>query len=402
METIEIKCTTNETKNIAELTELQGNLKARNDIDFDKIKLSIIKYGFSFPFFYTCLDGKNYILDGHGRFNTLCKMQKDGYIIPDLPCVKVDCKDLKEAKQKLLRLNSQYGKMTKESVLEFTEDIDLNFDEIALPDTTIDFTDQSGEIAETEGDDEAPEVDEKSEPVSKRGEMYELGNSILMCGDSTNAEDVARLMGGEKISLTFTDPPYELGTQGGGILKTANSMKQIENNEVNHFDPMKLEIYSETNIYFHNKPLIKKYIELAEEKKLPYDLAFYKKTNTVPNYKGHLMTDCEYIAIIGKQDPNKGLDKELYSKCFIGKKDADNELSYSKPVALCEKYLKLYAKGNVLDLFGGSGSTLIASEKLGLKCYMIEHNPRMCDVIRKRYTKWAKENGKPITSGCLE
>ena len=61
METIEIKCTTNETKNIAELTELQGNLKARNDIDFDKIKLSIIKYGFSFPFFYTHLDGKNYI-----------------------------------------------------------------------------------------------------------------------------------------------------------------------------------------------------------------------------------------------------------------------------------------------------------------------------------------------------
>lgn len=67
METIEIKCTTNETKNIAELTELQGNLKERNDIDYDKIKLSIIKYGFSFPFFYTCLDGKNYIKTRHGR-----------------------------------------------------------------------------------------------------------------------------------------------------------------------------------------------------------------------------------------------------------------------------------------------------------------------------------------------
>ena len=146
METIEIKCTTNETKNIAELTELQGNLKTRNDIDFDKIKLSIIEYGFSFPFFYTCLDGKNYILDGHGRFATLCKMQKDGYIVPDLPCVKVECKDLKEAKQKLLRLNSQYGKMTKESVLEFAEDIDLNFDEIALPDTIIDFADDTDAV----------------------------------------------------------------------------------------------------------------------------------------------------------------------------------------------------------------------------------------------------------------
>ena len=55
------------------------------------------------------------------------------------------------------------------------------------------------------------------------------------------------------------------------------------------------------------------------------------------------MTDCEYIAIIGKQDPNKGLTKELYSKCYIGKKDSDNKLSYSKPVELCEKYFKLYA-----------------------------------------------------------
>jgi len=154
IKTISIKCESNERKNIAELTELQGNLKARAGVDYDKIKLSIIKYGFSFPFFYTPLDGKNYILDGHGRFATLCKMQKDGYIIPDLPCVKVECKDLKEAKQKLLRLNSQYGKMSKESVLEFAEDIDLNFDEIALPDTTIDFTD------DTEAVEDFPELKE--------------------------------------------------------------------------------------------------------------------------------------------------------------------------------------------------------------------------------------------------
>lgn len=151
---ISIKCESNDNKNIAELTELQGSLKRRTDIDYDKIKLSIIKYGFSFPFFYSCLDGKNYILDGHGRFATLCKMQKDGYIIPNLPCVKVECKDLKEAKQKLLRLNSQYGKMTKESVLEFAEDIDLNFEEIALSDAVIDFSD------DTEAVEDFPELKE--------------------------------------------------------------------------------------------------------------------------------------------------------------------------------------------------------------------------------------------------
>lgn len=111
METIEIKCETKETMNIAEMTEFQGGLKKRNDIDCDKIKLSILKYGFSFPFFVWKNEGKNYILDGHGRFLTLCKMQKDGYLIPDLPIVEVQAKDKAEAKQKLLRLNSQYGKI---------------------------------------------------------------------------------------------------------------------------------------------------------------------------------------------------------------------------------------------------------------------------------------------------
>lgn len=146
IKTISIKCETSETLEIAEMTEMQGGLKERTDIDYDKIKLSICKFGFSFPFFIWKSGNKNYLIDGHGRFATLCKMQKDGYIIPPLPVVYIQCKNKTEAKQKLLRLNSQYGKMTKESVLEFAEDIDLNFDEIALPDTVIDFTDDTDAV----------------------------------------------------------------------------------------------------------------------------------------------------------------------------------------------------------------------------------------------------------------
>ena len=151
--TIEIKCTTQDHLNLAEMTELQGTLKERTDIDYDKIKLSIIKYGFSFLLFIwrDKKDKKNYLCDGHGRFATLCKMQKDGYEIPDLPVVYIECKDKKEAKQKLLRLNSQYGKMTRESVLEFASGLDLNFEELALPDTMIDFSDAE-EAQDTEGD----------------------------------------------------------------------------------------------------------------------------------------------------------------------------------------------------------------------------------------------------------
>ena len=152
--TISIKCETSETLELAEMTEMQGGLKERTDIDYDKIKLSICKFGFSFPFFIWKSGKTNYLIDGHGRFATLCKMQKDGYIIPPLPVVYIQCKNKTEAKQKLLRLNSQYGKMTKESVLEFAEDIDLNFDEIALPDTVIDFTD------DTEAVEDFPELKE--------------------------------------------------------------------------------------------------------------------------------------------------------------------------------------------------------------------------------------------------
>jgi DNA modification methylase len=104
-----------------------------------------------------------------------------------------------------------------------------------------------------------------------------------------------------------------------------------------------------------------------------------------------MMTDCEYIAIIGDQSPHSGLDKELYSKCFVGNKDADNELSYSKPVGLCAKFIKLYSREKVLDLFGGSGSTLIACEQLNRKCYMMEMSPKYVDVIIKR---WEEYTGK--------
>jgi DNA modification methylase len=75
-----------------------------------------------------------------------------------------------------------------------------------------------------------------------------------------------------------------------------------------------------------------------------------------------------------------------------------------KPVALVERAIKNSSKGGqlVLDLFGGSGTTLMASEKNGRRSRLMELDPKYCDVIRRRYTQWAKENGKPITSGCLE
>ena len=409
--TIKIKCNAENTLELAELTEFQGGLKQRTDIDYDKIKLSICKYGFSFPFFVWKNGSKNYLLDGHGRFATLCKMQKDGYTIPSLPVVYVSCKDKKEAKEKLLRLNSQYGKMTKESVLEFCSDIELNFDEIALPDTVIDFS-ESGEIAETEGDDEAPEVDEKSEPVSKRGEMYELGNSILMCGDSTDAEDVARLMGGEKADMVFTDPPYGIDYSGGRsqLLKKKDYGKltndDLEGQDLAHLICNIFEFNKGgADIYICVSPIMQKpFLDFIEKagKEINAVIVWDKKQAGL-GYMAY-RRQCEFILFVKGEPFHKG-DKTDFDLWSITRDNAENYVhSTQKPVVVPLRAINNSSKQGdlVLDLFGGSGSTLIACEKNSRRAKLMELDPKYCDVIRRRYTKWAKENGKPITSGCLE
>ena len=180
IKTISIKCDCKDFLKLEDMTVMQGNLKERNDTDYEKIKKSILTYSFSFPFFIWKSGKTNYLIDGTGRHSCLLRMQEEGYIIPDLPVVYISCKDKKDAKQKLLRLNSQYGKMTKESVLEFAEDIDLNFDEIALPDTTINFSEGG-----LDGSEEVmpAEVDYKAEYLVE-----------IQCSDSAEQEEVYNRM----------------------------------------------------------------------------------------------------------------------------------------------------------------------------------------------------------------
>ena len=346
------------------------------------VKASIEKFGFKQPII---VDSNRVIIAGHTRLEAAKSLG-----MAEVPCIVAD--DLTDAQAKALRLADN-------KVAEFSEwDLDLlggelgelaDFSDIDMGDFGFDLSefdniglnDEETEIVEDE-------VPEEVEPVCKKGEIWQLGEHRLMCGDSLNEADVLKLLNGEHAPLTFTDPPYRLATEGGGVLKAANSMKQIKQNGVDQFEPSKLKLYSETNIYSHNKPLIKDYILLAEREGKPYDLAIYKKQG-LPNYAGHLMTDLEYIAVIGDQGPKKGLDFETYSKLYVGKKDAENELSYSKPVALCGKFIMLYSdKGDiVLDIFGGSGSTMIACEQLGRKCRMMELDPHYCDVIIARWEK---------------
>lgn len=139
--TIKITCSTKDYLNINELREFQGDLKKRDDENIRKIISSIMTHGFSVPFFVWVNDNNNYVLDGHGRLSALKTLDERGFFIPPLPVVYVDCKNEKQARDLLLRINSQYGKMTKESVLNFIGDFEIETSNFELPCGTISFED---------------------------------------------------------------------------------------------------------------------------------------------------------------------------------------------------------------------------------------------------------------------
>lgn len=133
---IRVECKGADRLPLDAIEEFQGSLKERTKEDIEKIIKSINEYGFSFPFFVWNGTGHNYCLDGHGRIQALAEIRRRGENLPLFPVVYIDAKDDGEAKQKLLRLNSQYGKMTIDSVLEFTSGLDVEWKDLELPDNT--------------------------------------------------------------------------------------------------------------------------------------------------------------------------------------------------------------------------------------------------------------------------
>lgn len=127
MNPIQFRCSGDHYFTLDRLSEFQGELKKRTKKDVEKIKKSILKHGFVAPFFYFVKDGKNFVLDGHGRLQACRELISDGIFFEGaFPCVEIKIGTEEEAKEILLKINSKYGKMTKESILDFIGDIDMD------------------------------------------------------------------------------------------------------------------------------------------------------------------------------------------------------------------------------------------------------------------------------------
>lgn len=416
---IKINCEAKDFLNLDEITPFQGGLKIRDVSDHEKVIRSIRKHGFCAPFYIWRKGKKNYCLDGHNRIESLKRLVASGEKIPPLPVVYINAKNEAEAKEILLKINSTYGKMTADSVREFLGDIEINIEDIALPEGVLDLTVKVDDIdQETTGDDDIPETADK--PISQPGEMYELGNSILMCGDSTNPDDVARLMSGCKPDCVFSDPPYGMGLDTDfssmkSKLERKADKKALGGNKysqgkVDTFTPQMVKAclsLGAKEVFLWGADY---YAELLEDKNNGSWIVWDKRAGTDGDIEADESADKMYGSCFelcwSKAKHKRDIARVKWAGIFGTEKEFDHKRHHptQKPIKLVEWFLTKYTKTNdiVVDLFGGSGSTLIAAEKNNCSARIMEIDPHYCDVIRKRWTAWAKENNREIGSGGLE
>jgi len=191
---IRITCKGADTVPLDSLIPFQGDLKTLSEPNLAKLKASILKYGFTAPCFIWEHDGVKSPLDGHQRIAALLALRDEGYSIPHIPVDYIEAKDEKEAKEKLLHISSQYGEFTQEGIANFVLDAGLDISELDIRLTNEELTiDDPNEQEDTDGDDEVPD---EADPITKLGDLWTLGNHRVLCGDSTDADTVARLMEG--------------------------------------------------------------------------------------------------------------------------------------------------------------------------------------------------------------
>jgi site-specific DNA-methyltransferase (adenine-specific) len=228
------------------------------------------------------------------------------------------------------------------------------------------------------------------------GDTWQLGNHRLMCGDSSDWLTVENLLD-EPATLLLTDPPYRYKKMGsGGVFDVGYEKLKKDLKGLVNFDPAKLlevapKLFAKgINAYFFcNTDLVPDYCNWAKSKGYNFNILTWHKKSFIPASNNHHYPDTEYLIFISKQAKfNTGLDVN-YGKYFI----LDNEKSADhptiKPLEILVNEIKISSDKNdiVVDLFAGSGSTLIACEQTNRRARVIELDPKYCDVILERWER---------------
>lgn len=398
---------------VRDLRPYEKNARKHADADVNTIMSSIKEFGFDDPIGIWGED--NTIVEGHDR---LIAAKKLG--MKQVPVIRLD--HLTDEQRRAYAL--AHNKTAEMSEWDF----DLLSDELGDI-TDIDMSSFGFDLDEHEEEpeiieDEVPEPPE--EPKSEYGQIYQLGRHRLMCGDSTRMDDVKKLLAGKKADCVVTDPPYNMGYQGAGNTKDRES-KKIMNDKMpeEQFRKFLVSVYKcyemamrdGASIYVFYKELGSGvFMQAMREGGIQFkqELIWVKNSLVLGGSKYQSMYEPCLMGCKGKsikvwnggrkqrsviesidlmnEDELRDALKELLANeepdVIREKKQLHNDLHPTmKPVRLIAKLMQNSSDKNniVLDLFGGSGTTLVAAEQTNRTAYLMELDPRYVDVIIERY-----------------
>lgn len=399
-------------KKVNELIPYINNSRTHSEEQVNQIVASINEFGFTNPLL---IDEKDNIIAGHGRLLASKKLKME-----EVPCVVLS--GLTEAQKKAyiiadnkMALNAGWDeellKIELENLKELDFDLELtgfNVDEL----DDIFQVEEEQEIVEDDFDIEPPE-----EPKTKLGDIYQLGNHRLMCGDSTKLEDVEKLMNGNKADMVFTDPPYgmNLDTDFSGMKnkldfakeKGFTGGKKYEQGIVDDFNPKMIDLIMSLDVKEIFLWGADYFAELLPNKNDGSWIVWDKRANGNDDIEEDYSSDKMYGSCFelcwSKNRHKRDIARVKWAGVFGTEQEFDHKRYHptQKPIKLCEWFIKRYSNDDnfILDLFGGSGSTLIACEQLNRNCYMMELDPKYVDVIINRWEQFTGKKAVLIKEG---
>ena len=388
-----------EQRKVESLIPYVNNSRKHSDEQVAQIAASIKEFGWTNPIL---VDGDNGIIAGHGRLMAARKLDMDKVPVIELSHLTPSQRKALIIADNRLALNAEWD----------TQMLTLELNDLLKDDFGLDILGFGAEeldallnpTQETDGLTDEDEVPEAPEPVTKLGDIWILGNHRLMCGDSTSIDAVDKLMDGQKADMVFTDPPYGVDYDGGHA--TEKRRTKLENDDKTLMYSGALPV-----AYMASKDGAALYLwfadRFAKDVLVALEECNYQVRNWIiwnknlaqfgaigAQYKPK-HEPCIYAFKKGKAPYWAGPNNEI--TVWDIKRHSKNEFHPTqKPVELPERALQNNSKSGdiVLDLFGGSGSTLIAAEKVGRHAHLMELDPKYCDVIVKRWENFTGKKAK--------